>query len=186
MEIGSYITIEINVKKGDNSFMKKTLGAVLVLIALAAVCLTACGGTTSVNISRSTDTTAVNLNSTNDILTASLTGIPSAGYQWSYKIDDDSLIEMVKKESKDEETEPGMTGTSSTDVYTFKAKADGTVKISFLYAREWEQTDSDLCYEVEIRIENGKIKWMEMKNDEIPLPDEIKEFITGSDASNLQ
>lgn len=163
--------------------MKKALGTVLVLIALAALCLTACGGRTTVNISRSTDTTAVDLKSENETLTAALTGIPSTGYEWSYKIDDDSLIGLEKMESKEEETESGMTGTSRTDMYTFKAKADGTTKISFLYARNWEQTESDLCYEVEVRIEKGVITWMEIKDDEIPLPDEIKEFVTGSDAT---
>ena len=31
--------------------------------------------------------------------------------------------------------------------------------------------------------EKGVITWMEVKNDEVPLPDEVKDFATGSTSS---
>lgn len=163
-------------------FLRKTLVAALALIAAMALCFTACGTRpeNTINISRSTDTTALDLKSTDGTLVAELTGIPSTGYLWSYEIDNSSLIELEKTETKEDETDSGMTGTSHTDVYTFKAKGDGTAVINFHYSRNWEETGEDLHYEVEIKIEKGIITWMEIKNDDIPLPDEVKEFVTGS------
>ena len=156
----------------------------LALVAAITLCLTACGGASTINISRSTDTTNMELSSVNDTLTAKLTGIPSTGYEWTYEMPNDALIELTKTESIDDKTDSAMTGTSHTDVYTFKAKGDGTTEICFIHARNWEKTESDQRYEIEIKIEKGIIKWMEVKNDEVPLPDEVRDFVTGSTTSS--
>ena len=164
--------------------MKNSMKGALALVAAITFCLTACGSTSSaINISRSTDTTEMDLSAVNDTLTAKLTGIPSTGYEWTYEMPNDALIELTKTESKDNKTDSAMTGTSHTDVYTFKAKGDGTTEICFLHARNWEKTESDQRYEIEIKVEKGVITWMEVKNDEVPLPDEVKEFATGSTSS---
>ena len=173
--------------------MKKSIKGALALVAAVTLCLTACGSSTSaINISRSTDTTEMDLSAVNDTLTAKLTGIPSTGYEWTYEITgyewtyempNDALIELTKTESIDNKTDSAMTGTSHTDVYTFKAKGDGTTEICFLYARNWEKTESDQRYEIEVKVEKGVITWMEVKNDEVPLPDEVKDFATGSTSS---
>ena len=154
------------------------------LVAAITLCLTACGNKSAFNISRSTDTTEMDLSAINDTLTAKLTGIPSTGYQWTYEMPNDALIELTNTESKEDKTDSAMTGTSHTDVYTFKAKGDGTTQIRFVYARNWEKTDSDQYYELEITVQNGKITWMEITNDEVPLPDEVKDLVTGSTSSN--
>ena len=154
------------------------------LVAAITLCLTACGNKSAFNISRSTDTTEMDLSAVNDTLTAKLTGIPSTGYQWTYEMPNDALIELTNTESKEDKTDSAMTGTSHTDVYTFKAKGDGTTQIRFVYARNWEKTDSDQYYELEITVQNGKITWMEITNDEVPLPDEVKDLVTGSTSSN--
>ena len=154
------------------------------LVAAITLCLTACGNKSAFNISRSTDTTEMDLSAVNDTLTAKLTGIPSTGYQWTYEMPNDALIELTNTESKEDKTDSAMTGTSHTDVYTFKAKGDGTTQIRFVYARNWEKTDSDQYYELEITVQNGKITWMEITNDEVPLPDEVKDLVTGSTSSD--
>ena len=164
--------------------MKKSIKGALVLVAAITLCLTACGNKSAFNISRSTDTTEMDLSAVNDTLTAKLTGIPSTGYQWTYEMPNDALIELTNTESKEDKTDSAMTGTSHTDVYTFKAKGDGTTQIRFVYARNWEKTDSDQYYELEITVQNGKITWMEITNDEVPLPDEVKDLVTGSTSSN--
>ena len=164
--------------------MKKSIKGALVLVAAITLCLTACGNKSAFNISRSTDTTEMDLSAVNDTLTAKLTGIPSTGYEWTYEMPNDALIELTKTESIDNKTDSAMTGTSHTDVYTFKAKGDGTTQIRFVYARNWEKTDSDQYYELEITVQNGKITWMEITNDEVPLPDEVKDLVTGSTSSN--
>ena len=167
-----------------NKIMKKSMKGALALVAAITFCLTACGSTSSsINISRSTDTTEMDLSAVNDTLTAKLTGIPSTGYEWTYEMPNDALIELTKTESIDNKTDSAMTGTSHTDVYTFKAKGDGTTEICFLHARNWEKTESDQRYEIEIKVEKGVITWMEVKNDEVPLPDEVKDFVTGSTSS---
>ena len=113
--------------------MKKSIKGALALVAAVTLCLTACGSSTSaINISRSTDTTEMDLSAVNDTLTAKLTGIPSTGYEWTYEMPNDALIELTKTESIDNKTDSAMTGTSHTDVYTFKAKGDGTTEICFL------------------------------------------------------
>ena len=101
--------------------MKKSIKGALALVAAVTLCLTACGSSTSaINISRSTDTTEMDLSAVNDTLTAKLTGIPSTGYEWTYEMPNDALIELTKTESIDNKTDSAMTGTSHTDVYTFK------------------------------------------------------------------
>ncbi len=73
-----------------NKIMKKSMKGALALVAAITFCLTACGSTSSsINISRSTDTTEMDLSAVNDTLTAKLTGIPSTGYLqgkggWNY------------------------------------------------------------------------------------------------------
>ena len=158
-----------------NKIMKKSMKGALALVAAITLCLAACGGTSTINISRSTDTTEMDLSSAKDTLTAKLTGIPSTGYEWTYEMPNDALIELTKTESIDNKTDSAMTGTSHT--------GDGTTEICFLHARNWEKTESDQRYEIEIKVEKGVITWMEVKNDEVPLPDEVKDFVTGSTSS---
>lgn len=59
----------------------------------------------------------------------------STGYTWSYDMNEDGIVKVVKDEYEEGKSEEGMTGVPGTQVYKFKALKKGEVTIKFTYSR---------------------------------------------------
>ena len=72
---------------------------------------------------------------TGESITVKLKGLPTAGYQWNYIIDDNKNLITV---SKDFQLTQKTAGGSADEVFTIKAGNKGNVNIIFFQKRNWE------------------------------------------------
>lgn len=62
---------------------------------------------------------------------------PSTGYSWNYSASEEGIVKLVN-EKYNEPTNENMVGVPGTQVYQFKGLKEGTVILTFTYARSWE------------------------------------------------
>lgn len=86
----------------------------------------------------SNDSCSVISKSVGDTIEIELKSNPSTGYSW--RCDSDSLrsVEFAERKFKLAERKGMMMGAGGTDVWTFKAVAEGEDTLKFKYRRSWE------------------------------------------------
>ena len=85
----------------------------------------------------------------NEEFSLSLESVPTTGYIWVAKFDDD-LIEL--KDKSFEASQPGAIGGGGTETFTFVPIRTGETKITMMYKRPWEkETGEERTYSVKIR-----------------------------------
>lgn len=68
----------------------------------------------------------------------------TTGYEWSYEIEDDSLLKVVKDEYKADPADEGMAGVGGTQYYVFEGVKAGETDVTFRYARSWEDSEKPM------------------------------------------
>ena len=69
--------------------------------------------------------------------TVSLEGNGTTGYEWTYAMSEDGIVKETASDSK-YQGKDGMVGAPSTYTWTFEALKEGTVTLTYSYARSWE------------------------------------------------
>lgn len=69
--------------------------------------------------------------------TLKLDGNYSTGYTWEYVIETEGIVEVVKDTYETEETD--LVGAPGTQIYEFKGLKEGKTKITFTYAKSFEE-----------------------------------------------
>ena len=86
-----------------------------------------------------------------DQIKVSLEENPTTGYQWTYKISDESLIKYVS-DSYNDSSSSNTVGAGGVHDFIFKAIADGKADITFTYERSFEKDSAEtvLVYKYDI------------------------------------
>ena len=77
---------------------------------------------------------------------------PTTGYAWSYKWNQDGIIELDEEYISDQ-IDKEVTGSGGKMVYKIKPLKEGTTTVTFTYQRPWESTDSDSIVVYEITVD---------------------------------
>jgi inhibitor of cysteine peptidase len=67
-----------------------------------------------------------------------LDGNPTTGYNWTYTLSGEGVVQEVSSDYVPDPNSIGATGAGGTFVFEFESIAEGEVEITFLYRREWE------------------------------------------------
>lgn len=86
-----------------------------------------------------------------------LEGSSNSYYNWSYEIEDDSIIKVVDESYYGKETEDEIIGLEGEYKFVFEALKSGDTTIKFKYMRTWEQEDVLYEYVVSLSV-NDKLK----------------------------
>jgi predicted secreted protein len=70
-----------------------------------------------------------------------LSGNPTTGYSWHYKLSDGSILTLASSDYA-AQSRPGLAGAGGTYVWNFKAVKAGNTSITFKYYRDWEGESS--------------------------------------------
>jgi predicted secreted protein len=85
-----------------------------------------------------------------------LPGNYSTGYTWSYTMDPEGVL--TEQSSDYTTSDTTVTGAPGTQSYVFAATGDGTVTVTFSYARSWESDAPDSTATYQFSVEDGKIE----------------------------
>ena len=77
-------------------------------------------------------------------LVVDLDGNPTTGYEWTYKINDENVLQCIKSEYVQAENK-GMVGVGGTYHFVFEAKGAGNSPVVFSYGRSWEASTGRYC-----------------------------------------
>lgn len=83
----------------------------------------------------------LSFSSNGQTVTAVLEGNATTGYSWGYKVKDNTIVQYVSDEYKQNETAPNqmmMTGVGGKHTFVFKALKQGTTYVTFDYAQHWK------------------------------------------------
>jgi inhibitor of cysteine peptidase len=74
-----------------------------------------------------------------DSFTVSLEGNPTTGYEWTYSMSRDGVVEEVSSEYVSSATDPSrpQPGTGGTYTFVFEGVRAGDVTLTFVYDRSW-------------------------------------------------
>lgn len=124
--------------------MKKIVLTVVAAMALvAALALTGCQQAAS-----SYTFGSGQVETKGKVVTVKLDGNPTTGYEWTYEKAGDALV--YKSDSYTSSGKAADAGAGGVYTYTFEGAKAGTTKMTFTYARSWEQTDQDIVVEIEV------------------------------------
>ncbi len=86
-----------------------------------------------------------------------LEGSSNSYYNWSYEIEDDSIIKIVDESYYGKETDDEIVGLEGEYKFVFEALKPGETTIKFKYMRTWEQEDVLYEYVISLNV-NDKLK----------------------------
>lgn len=72
------------------------------------------------------------------VRTVRLVEVPSTGYSWQYKIEDENIAVVEDDEYVENEAPEGMVGVGGMHTYRLAGVSEGETKITFKYFRSWE------------------------------------------------
>ena len=130
----------------------KVIGFLFVVVAaLAALTLVACGSpqsssssaSSSASASASQASSSVTSSSATivggeDVVTISLDYSAGTGYEWQYTMEPEGVLTQVSHDTVSEAKDSTMTGGPLSDKFTFRAAKPGEVVLTFKLARSWE------------------------------------------------
>ncbi len=95
-----------------------------------------------------------------------LEGNPTTGYEWTYQIEDESILVIDSTNYEEDNTEEEIVGSGGKYTYNFKAVGEGETKITFNYERSFEDVEPiyKLTYTVSVN-ENNKIEGVSMQGN---------------------
>lgn len=86
-----------------------------------------------------------------------LEGSSNSYYNWTYEIEDTSIVKVIDEKYFGQESEDNVDGLDGEYKFKFEALAPGKTKVNFKYARAWEETDVLYEYSIELEV-NDKLK----------------------------
>jgi len=117
--------------------MKKTAFSVFVL--LTVLLLTSCSGTAKTTTEVNDPELGIKAwTEEGSYLYVEAKGNPTTGYAWGFVIDNDNVVEDLVSEYQMDKSEYEMVGVGGVYTFTFRAKQEGTARITLSYARSWE------------------------------------------------
>ena len=112
------------------------------IISILVTVLLFCGCSNGININNNSKELKINLYSNS-----------STGYEWTYKVSNEDIINISK--SYKTNCPSDVAGCGGENVYTIKPLKEGKVTITFKYARSWESSEYDLEAIYEIVVDKG-------------------------------
>ncbi len=127
--------------------MNKYLVLLVMVLLTAAIMLGCTGG--KVYGKEDTD---ISVNA-GDTFTVKLDENPTTGYQWSYTISDENIVEISQDEYVADTHSGEMTGAGGVRSFTFIAKAKGNAVITMVYERSWEKSEDDekISFQIDVK-----------------------------------
>lgn len=98
------------------------------------------------------------VNGEKDEIKLSFPSNPTTGYDWTYYVDNEGIIEI--DEEYKSTCKEGMVGCGGTKVFEIEGVKSGEVTLTFKYKRNWEETEYD-------KVAIYKLKVNSLKNVEI-------------------
>lgn len=92
--------------------------------------------------------------SKNNKIGISLEGNATTGYEWTYSISNEEILEETKNEYITKDT--GLVGASGVYNFEFKGLKEGTTNITFIYSRSWETEEPLYVLIYEVKVNNKK------------------------------
>ena len=83
-----------------------------------------------------------------------LQGSSNSYYNWTYVIEDSSILKVVDEKYFGQESEDSVKGFDGEYKFNFEALTPGKTKVNFKYARAWENTDILYEYTIELEVDN--------------------------------
>jgi inhibitor of cysteine peptidase len=74
-----------------------------------------------------------------DLLIINLISNPTTGYSWSYVLSKGSLLSLLSESYQASQKKDGVVGAGGMSTWKFKAKDEGSLMMTFRYARPWER-----------------------------------------------
>lgn len=139
---------------------------------VAALVLTSCGstaqapsattsstseGAASTSADTSQDALTVTDQDDDSIIAIQLPGNYTTGYTWSYQMDTEGVVSEQSDDYATTNTDSSVDGAGGIQTYVFKAESDGTVTITFSYARSWEDAEPDSTAIYVLTVKDGHI-----------------------------
>lgn len=122
--------------------MKKSL--IVLFVLLLAVCFVSCANTRSRGSGAQELTEIDNRElglrawvEKGGYLYVEIPGNPTTGYEWTFTIEDDDIVEDFSSEYL-AANQAGLVGAGGVYRFGFKAEREGKTDIRFIYARHWE------------------------------------------------
>lgn len=87
------------------------------------------------------------------VLIVSLEANATTGYEWTFTLSDEGMLDCVSEEYLADESPEGMVGTGGTYIATFRPAMNGAgwVTITFSYARPWETDEEpEITHELKV------------------------------------
>lgn len=81
----------------------------------------------------------------------------TTGYTWSYAIDNEKVLECQGAKYLENDHPEGMVGVGGLYKATFAGVENGKAKVSFSYARSWEEEAPCRTCDITVQVENGRI-----------------------------
>jgi len=119
--------------------LARMLVAGVACAALSCGCLAGCGGQggeTDASVTESSGDMTVTYSGSS--VTVALVANATTGYEWSYRMSDEGILEETDDHYEEDEHPEGMVGVGGTQYFTFAAAGDGEVTVTFTYAQPWE------------------------------------------------
>lgn len=116
--------------------MKKAIYLILALLVVVSV-LTACSSASADKVYGKDDKNITVAAGKTFVI--QLDANPTTGYDWSVKINDESVVKLENQEYKQQSGTEEMTGAGGTDYFTFKGLKKGSATITLTYERSFEE-----------------------------------------------
>ncbi|MDO4478530.1 MAG: protease inhibitor I42 family protein [Lachnospiraceae bacterium] len=123
---------------------RNRLTAAALALASVVVMMTGCGGASG----------QVGVKTSGSTMTVTQEANPTTGYSWTVEIEDPSVIELTDDTYKSSDAELGSGGV---EIFTFKARSEGTTHIYLTYGQHWEGGTTDSVTTVTVQVEGSKI-----------------------------
>ena len=125
--------------------MKKTY--LLFIVAMASILLTGCG---HINTTIPTSSPSPAIETDDNTFAVQLYENPSTGYEWTYTMDQDGIIELVSTNTISDKED--VDGAGYKLIYEFKGVTEGDVTVTFNYQSLWEtdEPDREKIYELHV------------------------------------
>lgn len=118
-----------------------TIKAFFIMITtILASCATSSKKSNIININDSYETQIEKIEKG---ISVSLKSNPTTGYSWSYKIQEDGIVEMARQKYIADVHKEGLAGSGGKENYIFKGVKAGETKVTFTYARPWKGGETD-------------------------------------------
>ena len=126
---------------------------VVIPVFLVMLLLLGCTGSEpgELRLDESADGTSVSLAVGGELVLA-LESNPTTGYMWALTGVDEALLKHIEHDYEPDPQPPQVVGGGGTEVWRFRAAAEGTTTLHMAYRRSWEPEQPDRTFSLTVTI----------------------------------